>query len=564
MSNKTAQERSLLNKLRERTNISGKILEGLNDEFAELMTRLRSTDEKIRAHAEQTKDLTRAAKSLLNRRDYLSSAANISAFHERCRYISAELEKFIRSVDLKHYKFLLDQFDDEQKEQLFGYDPTKDLSLDSATAAFVSLSIIKQAGLSDWWFSMTDPLADVAHNLTTGRGQAMRALEKRFSISFLKSLKTNSSIMVSKTERLLQLLLAIFKKLGTALAKRNVDQYVENAKLFIRKFAEYHTVFVKYYNTNIVPLKEQHNQLMEAARQAEADKAKEDVARKIKEDEDKPQLPVNYTETSLTDNQQKQPNESKPKAEKPEELLYEDVSKLPQPEAKKAHIEFFDRIEKFASVDDKSGMLNAILAYSEELETSSPEASMKLLAIAEGISDDAGWLGVLPHNEAPAKKELDHPLDLTPPSRRQMPVKLDLPEGRVDKKYSSIPALASITADQIRITPPAADHIAKLFIRRLYDLDLADTMYNLDDNFEAHVINELRNAVVRGIVITNSQSSDTHNPIDRQLEIYSYVNLNSIDKSMKGIAKLKIACRFSLHTKTLSIRTIQRNFNIEK
>src|ERR1700722_296715 len=126
---KFAQERGIFNKLREKANVTGRILESLNPEFHDMMERLRTTDAKVREHAAQSKDLIRAPKYLVNRRDYLSAAVNLSAFHERGRYIAAELEKFIKSVDLKHYEFLLDQFDDEQKKDLFGYDPNSEINL---------------------------------------------------------------------------------------------------------------------------------------------------------------------------------------------------------------------------------------------------------------------------------------------------------------------------------------------------------------------------------------------------------------------------------------------------
>src|ERR1700722_19099066 len=114
---KLAQERGIFNKLREKGNITGRILESLNPEFHDMMAKLRVADEKIREHDANSKDLIRSAKSLARRRGYLSASVNLSAFHERARYVASELERFIKGVDLKHYQFLLDQFDDEQKGQ---------------------------------------------------------------------------------------------------------------------------------------------------------------------------------------------------------------------------------------------------------------------------------------------------------------------------------------------------------------------------------------------------------------------------------------------------------------
>ena len=434
---KLAQDRGLANRLREKANVSGRILESLNPEFASMMERLRATDEKVRSHADQIKNVVRAAKSHANRRDYLSSATNISTFHERCRFISAELQKFIASVDMKHYKFLLDQFDDEQKEQLFGYDPNKEINVDDSEAnevddKIVTAALKKQAGLSDWWFNnVTDPLADLAHNVTTERGAAMRALEKRFSISFLKDLKANTQIMVVRTQKFLQFLLAIFKKLAVALAKRNVDRYVESAKLFIKKFSEtngYHDRFVKYYETSIVPLKQQQEKLMEAQRAAEEAKSKqmEDAAHQKRE---QPKLDqgtqdklhnqfVATTNTPAPATTSYNPSSTPALQNLREQLGNEEHEKTEEEnlpiDLKKSKVAFISNIEKIANA--KSLMLE-ILAYSEELEDADPISSLKLIAIAEGMIDDykkAGVFDFLKSKEtqppAQPKKEAPDPL----------------------------------------------------------------------------------------------------------------------------------------------------------
>src|SRR5271165_3562100 len=100
---KIAQERGLLNKLREHANITGKLLESINPKFQKMMTDLRATDEKIRSYAEQSKELIKSAKSLVNRRDYLSASSTMSAFHERCRYITFELDRFVKNIDMDSY-----------------------------------------------------------------------------------------------------------------------------------------------------------------------------------------------------------------------------------------------------------------------------------------------------------------------------------------------------------------------------------------------------------------------------------------------------------------------------
>jgi hypothetical protein len=388
---KTAQDRGLINKLREKVNISGKLLESVNPEFARTMDSLRSTDEKIRNNASQLKDLVKSSKSLLNRRDYLSAATNMSAFHEKCRYISAELNRFIKTVDLKHYKFLLDQFDDEQKEQLFGYDPEKKLNLDENNIDDLGLVLDKQAGVSDWWFKSTDPLADLAGDVASSRSKAMKILEKKFSISFLKSLKNNSFAMYGKTEGFFRFLVGLFGKLALYLAKRNIDQYVDTAKLFIRKFEEFHKQFIVYYQQSIIPLKGQYDELVEAQRVANetaSKKMEEDAAPKLQSQqntkvEQKPQQEQNTPNNNLSNHIESTLNN----LSKPDD---DDENNIPIPltqDQKKAASFFMKKIERIA---EPKKLILEILKYSEALEDIHPNTSLKLLAIAEGIQEEIG------------------------------------------------------------------------------------------------------------------------------------------------------------------------------
>lgn len=74
----------------------------------------------------------------------------------------------------------------------------------------------------------------------------------------------------------------------------------------------------------------------------------------------------------------------------------------------------------------------------------------------------------------------------------------------------------------------------------------------------------IKQAIPRGLILHNNKSEDTHNPMDRQLEIYTYVDLPTIDPKFRGVAKIKIIARLSLAYGTLTIRTIQKNFSVEQ
>lgn len=403
---KNAQERSIPNKLREEIGFLGKSLERLNPDFAEMMDKLRATDEKIRGQAEQVKDVVRSAKRLVNRRDYLTAATNMSAFHERCRHIAAGLEKFIKGIDLKSYEHLLNLFDDEQRQQLFGYDPNAELNMEAndgmVSSSEISLALMKQAGLSDWWFKMTDPIGDMAHNLSTGRGQAMKALEKRFNISFLKDLKSSSINMYNETQRFLSFLLAIFNQLATAVAKRNPNMYVQVAKKFIDKFAGYHKSFVNYYEKSIVPVKQQYEKIIAEKQQAQ-DHEKQQWTNMLAPSvfNQSPQQTAPAAGPSVQEHSSTPVNLTQVSPKFKNNIL--DVLERSRPGAKEDHLNdqkkeqeeemstaasFISKLEIIANTNNPKKMMLEILKYSAELENMDPETSLKLLAIAEGISDD--------------------------------------------------------------------------------------------------------------------------------------------------------------------------------
>jgi hypothetical protein len=390
---KDAQQRGWFNKIREKSNITGKILESINPEFAQVMDRLRKTDEKVRDIATDMKDLPKIATKLVNRRDYLSAATKFSTFHEKCRIIAAHLKKFEESINLKHYQFILDQFDDEQKKELFGYDPNKELSLsDSGDVNDISITaaLKKDAGLAGW-------LGFGADNPDDARALAMKALERRFNITFLKNLKVSTNTMSARTEEFSSFLLAVFKRLATALATRHIDQYIAFSKEFIKRFARYHELFVKYYTDNIVPLKEQY-QKIQAEKQAIIDKKQEEIQKQRELDNQgraapfpPPYQPSLKPETSSVSTPITNAPVSKQEQENALEKLrqqqgHEDDMPISLTQ-RKSSIEFINRLEALASENNQIAVLEEMLAYSATLEDESPEESIKILAIAEGLAE---------------------------------------------------------------------------------------------------------------------------------------------------------------------------------
>ena len=121
--------------------------------------------------------------------------------------------------------------------------------------------------------------------------------------------------------------------------------------------------------------------------------------------------------------------------------------------------------------------------------------------------------------------------------------------------------MRAITADRIRSTPGSSSHIAGVFIKRLFDV--GQDVSSFEPTLENSIINAIKRAIPRGLVLASYSSDDLHNPQDRQLEIYTYINLSEIDKDLQGIAKLKILCRLSVMNGTLTLRSIQKSFPVE-
>jgi hypothetical protein len=250
---KTAQKRSLLNKLREMTNVSGISAEKFfNPEFEDVMNRLRDeTDDPVRAivtgnqigDAEapadglSLKSLLSSAKSNLNRREYMKSVADLGRFHKKMYDVVKILSGFRATLDSVHEKFLFKDLDDESKEHLH------DLHNRFApkAAAYNQPYFLKQANILDFFA-----------NIGTERGRALSAWEKRYPKQ-VAQLKKSSASMLTQSERLLSVVISVLKEMASARAVRNPDKYIAAAAKIIKAYDNYDNSFKTYYNTTVKP-----------------------------------------------------------------------------------------------------------------------------------------------------------------------------------------------------------------------------------------------------------------------------------------------------------------------
>lgn len=242
---KFAQKRSILNKLKEKTNISGIAAEKFfNPEFQKVMTALRLKDDYIRsivsgekigdgdfgADSSGLKQLLKDCKSNLNRREYMSSISDLGRFHAKLSEIEHHIQQLDGSVNDVHHEFLFKDLDDEKKEHLHRM---------KQRLASKQTKLVKYAGIMDFF-----------HNIGTQRGRALAAWEKRYPKKTAE-LKKQTLSMLDKSESFLNTILVTLKEMATDRANRNVDSYMGNVAKISKLISVYDKSFRTYYETNV-------------------------------------------------------------------------------------------------------------------------------------------------------------------------------------------------------------------------------------------------------------------------------------------------------------------------
>src|SRR5579859_554049 len=243
---KTSQKRSILNKLREMTNVSGIAAEKFfNPQFQEVMENLRKVDDAIRAIAVgetvgdsgpgddpiSLKDLLKSAKTNFNRREYMTAVAELGRFHKKFFDIITHLKNLNVKVNEVHHQFLFQDLGDEHKKNL------QELKKRWATAQ--NNSFIKEADIMDFFY-----------NIGTKRGRALAFYEKRFPKEIGK-LKKDTANIISRSEAMLSNFISSLKEMATARSARNIDNYVKSSDKIEKLYHNYDEQFKRYYNDNI-------------------------------------------------------------------------------------------------------------------------------------------------------------------------------------------------------------------------------------------------------------------------------------------------------------------------
>lgn len=401
---KTAQKRSILNKLREMSNVSGIAAEKFfNPEFERVMTSLRTADAKIRSIATGTsiegedpidsialKELLKQAKSNLNRREYMTAIAFLSRFHKKLYDIVKIIDGLNIDVDQVHHDFLFKDLDEEQKKHLS--------EMKGRFATIRGYGLISEAGIMDF-----------LHNISSDRGKALAAWEKRYPKQVGK-LKKDTANLIAKSENILSSVISAMKEMATYRATRKVDDYVKAASKISSIYNNYDRIFREHYNSNVKGFLEKQEMMTDVKKIEDQDLGKQEV--KAPEPEPEPEyeenLPINLVPNTIP----------APPSNESAEDAYQDIltpnsgtfapPKLPsdmvspQPvtaptetEAdkseevlapKSSHKKFMASLEAISN--EKPALIAAhIRRYAKSIQSNDLETTIKLLKLANSIEE---------------------------------------------------------------------------------------------------------------------------------------------------------------------------------
>ena len=269
---KFAQDRSILNKLREKINVPASMAEGFfKPELDRIMNDLKLADDNIRTiltgqkigkadaaftAGKSVKELLKSARSNFNRREYMAGVAELGEFHKRLFDVTKFINTLGLSVNRIHHNFLFQNQSDEQQKSMQG------LQDYMGKAAEVSIEeyFIKEASIMDFFY-----------NIGTKRGRALAIWEKKYP-NVVKDLRDGGIRLLDMADGILATLLSLLKSMATARATRHVDDYMEATKQIKKEYDKFDAGdkgFRAYYTNIISPyFKRQEQFVAEDAKRA--------------------------------------------------------------------------------------------------------------------------------------------------------------------------------------------------------------------------------------------------------------------------------------------------------
>lgn len=251
---KIAQRRGIMDKLKEKTNVSGIAAEKFfNKDFLEVMNNLRKADNDIRSIIVgktiedgsvgsdniSLKQLLKETKTNLNRREYMAAIADLGRFHAKMAEVINTINKLNTNVDKVHHDFLfkdLKEKGEKGEDQRFEH-----LRQLKKRLGEQERDLVKEAGIMDFF-----------HNIGTKRGRALAAWEARYP-KIVQKLKDATLVTLSKSQDLFAHVVEALQLMATARGARNVDKYMDAAGSITKAYHKYDVVFKDYYTNEVKP-----------------------------------------------------------------------------------------------------------------------------------------------------------------------------------------------------------------------------------------------------------------------------------------------------------------------
>lgn len=280
---KTAQQRSRLNKLREWANIPAERATAFfAPEHERVMDALRLVDDHVRAELsgkeidgvapttgmnQSAKDLLKSARKNFLQNEFMTGISELGAFHQKMSEVIKHLDTFKIEVDKVHHQFLFQDMDEDKLNRLRSHMERK-AQLEQAAA------LMKEAGMMDFFHKL--------HNAFTPRGRALAAWVKKYPKE-TKVLRERGMRLVEAAQTLLNNTLVVLKQMATARATRRPDAYKDSSdkiRAEFSKFSDGEKGFNSYYNNVVKPFIETKVRIEEAQKlKLEQEKAKQEAAK---------------------------------------------------------------------------------------------------------------------------------------------------------------------------------------------------------------------------------------------------------------------------------------------
>lgn len=436
---KMAQRRSMLDKFKQNFDVGTKSLSLFDRQFREFFQKLQEFDEIARQEGAKLAPLKKGAENHFENKNYIGCAEQLGRFYDSLKKINDSFDKIVNDLAEQNYSVLVDHLDDDVKKYIH--------EQIQSNAGRRQPALTSRAGLFDWLkdsiytrrraINALEKKFSRFKELRTGLGREIVQADKVF-VDVIKIFKVMSGAIAKGDINAYERNIELFKKVFTANNTRYRSFFVTHIKPFGEYLAKHLALNSTVAPTDptgkaldtklpasgfaglpnyapsgpspaLVPTPQIHSLPSQpsapvAQRAPVTLEAPDPIPFKLRQIEDsvlKSTGPASTAPASqlfqgppATINSGPKHNPAA-KAKKPAPRL-----KNPPPidmtdEALEADDQYFDAyasnhdefLTKLATMEDKSlkALANEILEYSESLEDTDPEASLRLLAIVEGI-----------------------------------------------------------------------------------------------------------------------------------------------------------------------------------